>query len=146
MCACVLVCESIQPLPFLSVLQAPLASHSPLSSICFTLHLCCMPYYSITPSLRLHVSLCLSLAVLSSLSVSVSLIYLFYFFLKIWFVSPGGLNWLLFSWTEWKAINCFFILMRFTACFERSLQQLKHTIFVKQSIGLLGWYVISVTY
>lgn len=69
---CVCVCESIQPLPFLSTLQAPLASHSPLSSICFTLHYCCMPYHSITLSLPLDSYVSLSLSVLFLLSFSPS--------------------------------------------------------------------------
>lgn len=62
------VCELIQPLPFLSALQAPLAPHSPLSSICFTLHYCCMLHHSIT--LTPH-PLLLSLSGFTCLSVLV---------------------------------------------------------------------------
>lgn len=119
MCACVFVCESIQPLPFLSVLQAPLASHSPLSSICFTLHLCCMPYYSITPSLWLHVSLFLLGCPL--VFVSVTQIFFFFFQYLISFTQWVVVIILLLDW--WKNFNFFSIFMGFTAGFGRVLHQ-----------------------
>lgn len=118
---CVCVCESIQPLPFLSTLQAPLASHSPLSSICFTLHYRCMPYHSISLSLSfsLDSDVSLSLSVLS-LSLSLYCLPVPLLLLPLCFANVISrpplqsasmrIDWCS-VWTEWKILTVYSLLI-----------------------------------